>query len=76
MISASQFEGTDLQIEIVAAPIYVVKTIGYIAPLYVRYEGKEYVYIAPLYFWYLFGGSEKGVSGGWFEGPAAARMFG
>ena len=41
-MSACQFEGTDLQIEILATPINVVQTIGYIAPMYVRFNGKDY----------------------------------
>lgn len=42
MVSASQFKGTDLQIEILATPVYLTKTLGYITPKYVRFEGKEY----------------------------------
>lgn len=41
MISASQFEGTDLQVELVASPI-LTEALGYIAPVYVFFEGTEY----------------------------------
>jgi hypothetical protein len=42
LVSASQFKGTDLQIEILATPLYFTETLGYISPKYVLFEGKEY----------------------------------
>jgi len=41
MVSASQFNNTDLQIELVVSPI-VSNSIGYIAVSYARFEDEEY----------------------------------
>merc|ERR1719261_1536625 len=42
MVAASQFVGTDLQVEVVSAPINLFKPWGHVVPLYVFLDGKEY----------------------------------
>ena len=42
MVSASQFAGTDLQIEVVSAPVDLLTTIAHITPIYVFLDGKGY----------------------------------
>lgn len=42
MVSASQFAGTDLQIEVVSAPVDLITTVAHITPIYVYLDGHEY----------------------------------
>jgi len=42
MVSASNFAGTDLQIEVVSAPVDVITTVAHITPIYVFLDGHEY----------------------------------